>query len=456
MRNSLVEKHLNDLGITYNIIQGQPWMMTFSDLLKEYSINSSQVVRAVIFEDRFSTQKMIITAVGSAIDYNKIVNNFITTDHKIIQDGESYNKYLKTSLPIPQQLGIKYLCDYSIYNKGHVYIPNSDYSLCQISSEDLKKLIPEAEKKDHSSFFVNDYSNFASNDSTTDAIDSIQMKEAGKSKLQDLPNLPKVLLELVEISMDPDLDIDKFINVIEVDPKLSIQILNLSRSPFYGAHDVKDLNTAVFRIGLDAAVNFSLAAVICKSFKIQPEFQHLFTTLWTHSLYSATLMREVYRIFPLDDKSPKEAYILGLLHNIGTIILCNMFPTQFRFLCHAQHINPDASLVDIEEMIFGINHQDIGAEVVRRWQLDDDILNCVQYHHQIYNPNNNSNIHTKRMWLIDQYLAKYHIGYDNEEPITEKVFDDIKISQNDFNDLVHSFMLRRSEVDNSISTMGSD
>jgi len=146
----------------------------------------------------------------------------------------------------------------------------------------------------------------------------------------------------------------------------------------------------------------------------------------------------------------QQAFIQGLLHNIGSILLCNLFPSQFKYLCHAQSINPDSSIIDLEDMIFGVNHQDVGANVLDKWNLDDDLINSAKYHHAPSTPGIN-NSHIARLWLIDQYLARYAIGFDKEEAISEKIFSSIDVTKNEFEELVDTFMLHNRELYESLN-----
>jgi putative nucleotidyltransferase with HDIG domain len=158
-----------------------------------------------------------------------------------------------------------------------------------------------------------------------------------------------------------------------------VRVLRLANSAFYGARgQVSRIDDAVQMLGLRtvastlAAVSLraTLGAVRCDGFQ--------FDAYWRHTLCTALSSRELARQASLD---PGEAFLLGLLHDVGKLILAMTSPalqTQALRLCQAEGV----SAHEAELRVFGVSHAEVGAAVVRQWNFPETIAQTIAHHHQ--------------------------------------------------------------------------
>lgn len=105
---------------------------------------------------------------------------------------------------------------------------------------------------------------------------------------------------------------------------------------------------------------------------------------WEQSIWVAHGARAVSKLLPSDRHVPHGlAYLTGLLHNFGYLILNHAFPPHFRLITESTDINRhiDVSLVDAH--ILGITREQIGAELLRNWMIGEDVVTGVRYHKRI-------------------------------------------------------------------------
>jgi signal transduction histidine kinase len=98
---------------------------------------------------------------------------------------------------------------------------------------------------------------------------------------------------------------------------------------------------------------------------------------WKHSLLAAVLARELAR--HINYSQPEEAYLAGLLHNVGRLALLAAAPKEYGFNFNARD---DDDLCAVEQRTLQITHAEAGAWLIERWQLDSFLADSVLYHHE--------------------------------------------------------------------------
>jgi signal transduction histidine kinase len=98
---------------------------------------------------------------------------------------------------------------------------------------------------------------------------------------------------------------------------------------------------------------------------------------WKHSLTAAVLARELAR--HINYSQPEEAYLAGLLHNVGRLALLAAAPKEYGFNFSA---HDDDDLCAVEQRTLQITHAEAGAWLIERWQLDSFLADSVLYHHE--------------------------------------------------------------------------
>lgn len=194
----------------------------------------------------------------------------------------------------------------------------------------------------------------------------------------ELPSLPGAFIAAVEALSKDDAPASTCIEAIERDQALSVRILRLANSAFYGAQgQVASIGDAVQMLGLRtvastlAAISLrsSFGAVRCEGFS--------FDTYWRHTLCTAISARELARIASLDTG---EAFLLGLLHDVGKLILAITSPeleAQALRLCAAEGL----ALHEAEQRVLGVSHAEVGATVAQQWNFPATLSAAIATHH---------------------------------------------------------------------------
>lgn len=197
--------------------------------------------------------------------------------------------------------------------------------------------------------------------------------------IDELPSLPSAFIAAVQALGQDDAPASSCIDAIERDQALTVRILRLANSVFYGAPGhVSRIADAVQMLGLRTvastlaamSLRSTLGSLRCEGFS--------FDTYWRHTLCTALAAREIARTVAQD---PGEAFLLGLLHDVGKLILAMTSPeleAQALHVSRSEGISHEAA----EVRVFGVSHAEVGAAVARQWNFPTSISVAIANHHQ--------------------------------------------------------------------------
>lgn len=198
-------------------------------------------------------------------------------------------------------------------------------------------------------------------------------------KLASLQSINRALGELVRSEGSLNSQIAE---VIRRDPSLSARLLRMVNSVYFGLSTrVNNIEEAVFFLGLRQIRELSMATPVIEELEQlqQTTARSLpWKELWTHSISTAILTREILASTTLhiDDDTD---YLVGLLHNVGKVVMAYSFPDELRAIMATPVADPAAVCV-LERERIGWDHARIGAHYLVRHQLSEEIVTAVNYH----------------------------------------------------------------------------
>jgi len=200
------------------------------------------------------------------------------------------------------------------------------------------------------------------------------------STLRNLPTLPHILIKLIRACSDENISLEEISSIIEKDPSLSGKILRLVNSVYYGLpRKVSTIKQAVGFLGTNTTKNTAISASVLRAFDRTAGNAILNLKLfWWHSLRCAVTARLL--ALKVRYHGPEEAFLAGLLHDIGRLVLWVNFKEEYTALLR-QHANrPDLLLAG--EIRLGLSHCEVGAWLLQRWNLQSFVSDAVLYHHE--------------------------------------------------------------------------
>ncbi len=199
------------------------------------------------------------------------------------------------------------------------------------------------------------------------------------STLKNLPTLPHILLKLIQACNRSKGSLDEVAKIIEKDPSLSSRILRLVNSAYYGLpRRIKSMQNAVTLLGTNAIKNVAISASIYEAFKVNGNSTLNLKLYWWHSLRCGVIAKLISK--QIKYNNPDEAFLTGLLHDIGRLVLWVNFKREYKGLLEMYGRRPDLLLAG--EIRLGVTHCEVGAWLLDRWKLPSFMADAVLYHHE--------------------------------------------------------------------------
>jgi HD-like signal output (HDOD) protein/ActR/RegA family two-component response regulator len=208
------------------------------------------------------------------------------------------------------------------------------------------------------------------------------------AKFEFLPSLPNLYVDIVNQLHASNPSIEGVGKIIARDIGMTAQILRLVNSAYFGYYShVTSLNRAITILGLEKIGALVLSRHLFA--QVDPSLLTLFNIyeLWQHSLRVATCAQEIAVLEGGNGILGDEAFMAGLLHDAGRLILMTNFPDEYVLLLR-QMVSSGKALCQAEADVFGATHAEIGAYLFGLWGMSHPLLEAIAYHHD---PSRSSN-----------------------------------------------------------------
>ncbi len=194
--------------------------------------------------------------------------------------------------------------------------------------------------------------------------------------IDDLPGQPELLIRLESEFKDRNVSLQKISRIISEDFVLSAKILQLVNSAFFGVeNEIVNLDNAISLLGVNTIKSLIIFLKLSEYITNQNILSFNFKDLIEHSVKVARGAQAILVSETGDKIKGKEAYTAGLLHDIGKLILLK-YP-KYMEECFK---NGTSSYSDEYDKL-GTSHAEVGAYLLRLWNLPERIINAVAMHH---------------------------------------------------------------------------
>jgi len=215
-----------------------------------------------------------------------------------------------------------------------------------------------------------------------------QILNEKRSKILDLPDLPPfqaVAQQIIAQVTGENVDIPRLSRTIEQDPAVFSRIIGVANSAYFGCPDkIYTVSHAIVRVlGLCMVKSLALGIVLNRPFNSAACPGFSMERYWFNSLLTATVAQRLGRYIKFGQQDFQEhAYLAGMLHNVGELILAHLFPSEMNDVYTQLQLDPDQNILDLQSEIVGINNYEAGAILARRWHLPNDLQTVFSHYHE--------------------------------------------------------------------------
>lgn len=199
-------------------------------------------------------------------------------------------------------------------------------------------------------------------------------------KVTTLATLPEVTAQIIKTVEDPKSSAQQLHRIVSHDPALVTRILKVVNSAFYGLPgQIGSVERAIVLLGLNGIKNIAVAASLGQLFKGAALCDGFSAKdLWTHCIAVGVAARDLARNMKLNIGD--EAFLAGMIHDIGLLISLQTAPEKLREVCNAAKKGGD--FCETERKIIGLDHQQLGMGLAEHWKFPRSCQLVAGYHHQ--------------------------------------------------------------------------
>jgi len=214
----------------------------------------------------------------------------------------------------------------------------------------------------------------------TRSTEHVQTLERLFTRVGELSTLPHVATRIIQIADDDNTGTEDLLAAVESDPALAARVLRRVNSSYYALRNkVADLKSAISMLGFREMRNLALTAYVSRLFQDDGS-RGLYSrsALWNHLVAVGTTARMIAKT--CGNAMSEEAYLAGLLHDMGLILLDQHLHRAF---CKVlDRVDESMATTDVEQDELTFDHAEVGAFVAEQWQLSEKIVATVRFHHQ--------------------------------------------------------------------------
>jgi len=200
------------------------------------------------------------------------------------------------------------------------------------------------------------------------------------SGIGELPTMPSAYQEIVTCLQDPDASLVEIGAIVGRDVGMTTKILQLVNSSFFGiASPLVSAEQAVSFLGLDTIGTLVLGHGVFSQYQELDTGDFDIEALWSFSARCAAISKIVAQNEKISPKVPEEAFLAGMLHDVGKLVLATERPEEYTDVLRRAS-GQNSLMNDVELEVFGATHGEVGAYLIGLWGLPDTIVEAVAYH----------------------------------------------------------------------------
>ncbi len=197
---------------------------------------------------------------------------------------------------------------------------------------------------------------------------------------RDLPTIPKIAVLVAKLVDNPNTSASQVAKALTSDQALTARVLKMANSAFYGApRRISTVTDAIVLLGMRTIRNMAMAVscydVLDKEIK---SYAMRRGDMWRHAFcvgYAAQLIAQHSKY-----RATEEAFVAGLLHDMGKVVISRNLADEFQAVVELAR-DSDILFTEAEQQILGFDHAEVGARITQSWNLPDQLVQTIRYHH---------------------------------------------------------------------------
>jgi HD-like signal output (HDOD) protein/prolyl-tRNA editing enzyme YbaK/EbsC (Cys-tRNA(Pro) deacylase) len=397
--------------------------------------NSAQLS---ILEDEHGRIQVIFPA-KNILDLNKLqalTSRQLTPCSQDKIDAIRRSLNLQSIPALPQVTGLETYVDKGLLDYDNISIEISEDQLLEIPKDAFQSLVESAHVGEYCASIpkIELPQQQWSQQDTPQIINAVQNFTTRRihqrlEETLDMPPMPETAQRIIDLRMDPDAESDELAKLVGRDPGLAAQVISWANSPYYGiAGTIANVEEAVIRVlGFDLVINLALGLSLGRTLSVPKDGPQGYAPFWQQSVCTAAMMAELVRALPAKERpSQGMAYLCGLLHNFGFLLLGHVFPPHAKLVNRHIEANPQINRYYIEQHLMGITREQISSNLFKQWGLPDEVCTAIRYQNEPDYDGEHSML-SKMLYVSSRLLSEQKLNDAPLELICHKLKSSLNI-----------------------------
>ncbi len=197
--------------------------------------------------------------------------------------------------------------------------------------------------------------------------------------IDHLPTLPTVFLKVSQMLNDPMVTAKRIAEVIETDQAIAMKLLKIVNSPFFGfSRKIMTVQDAIVLLGFNATRNTVMTISVIRTMNHKSDVDGFdVQEFWKHSIATGIVSRFIAKKTKVD---PDKAFIAGIVHDIGKIVLEQYFKEELQKVLKLMQTKKK-SFYEAELEVYRGTHCDLGSYLADKWNLPVPLIEAIDLHH---------------------------------------------------------------------------
>lgn len=392
---------------------------SLSTLAFEFGIRPQQIAVPVLLQSARKACLMAVLPLSHSLDLDRIAA-LLQREFDYLEDAAIATWFSDVQAgaepPIAEPYELPCIVDRSLLDNGRIYFRGGSHAaLISVSAEAFRQLMAPFPKAVISNPPVARRVQPAGQ--TAMSVETLRRYLEG---LPRVPAMPAMALNIIRLLHSPDTTATELAEALELDPSLAAQIIRYASSPYFGYRGrLNSVQDAISRVlGFDMVSSVALGITSGQAFDVPQEGPLGLKAFWKHALYCAVVSQSLARKINNPEINPATAYLCGLLHNMGVLLMGHLFPQAFAELNQRAETHPEQSLKMLEQsaggsaeisQILALGHDHIGGCLLELWRLPSPVVAACHHHHDLqYRGPDQAYVHLVQ--LSNRLLAQRQVG----------------------------------------------
>ena len=199
-------------------------------------------------------------------------------------------------------------------------------------------------------------------------------------EIPEIPSLPTVLAKVWDLTSRENTSAEDLGRAMSADPGLTGAILRLANSAYFGfPRKVSTVTQAIVVLGFETVKSLAMGASVFRALNASRTHGIDGREFLQHSLTTAMAARLLIERRGATRKAGT-AFAAGILHDLGKLVIAEFLATDASVI--ARKVAEGTPRHEAEVEILGLTHAEIGEWFADRWNLPEELVAAVRWHHE--------------------------------------------------------------------------